>query len=364
MRGSAATILAGVVTTFATFGCGDTTGPERAGDGPHAGRIVFAFDSTVVPNVDVTIGAGSIAPDGSDRLRIADVPGFGELEGFLVAPGASRFALLRGTTLWTFLHSGRQLHQAEALADAEPQTWTVDGDRLLWLRPPPIFEQALYTSAPDGGERQFLDLPSFETVRQVRYMATPEGLRLVFEARTNSLRDVWIAGATGANPRRLTDNRSNYQFPEPSPDGRRIAFIDEAGQSRSGGRIVGLSAVDAASGDVARLLTKEVLEPEGTHLVLLARWSPTGDRIAAYAASPNTGIWVVNRDGSDETLMWDAPGDVSGMAWSPEGDRIVISRRPDRHADWELVIVDANSGARENITETPAVDEVFPVWLP
>lgn len=364
MRGSEATALTCVVWTLLALGCGDTTGPEGAGPGPHAGRIVFAFDSTVVPNVDVTIGASSIAPDGSERLRIASVPGFGELEGFLVAPGARRFAILRGTTLWTFLHNGRQLHEAVAIPDAEPQTWTVEGDRLLWLRPPPIFEQALYTSEPDGSERQFIDLPAFETLRQVRFMTTSQGVRLVFEARTNSLRDVWIAGASGANPRRLTDNRSNYQFPEPSPDGRRVAFVDEAGQSADGGRIVGLSAVDAASGEVVRLLTKETLEPEATRLVLLARWAPTGDRIAAYAEFPNTGIWIVNRDGSDARLVWNGPGEVSGMAWSPEGDRIVVSRRPDRHDSWELFLVDVDSGARENITETPRVDEVFPAWLP
>lgn len=364
MRGSSAALLAGAVAALAVLACEDTTGPERTADGPHSGRIVFAFDSTVVPNVDVTIGAASITSDGSERLRIAEVPGFGELEGFLVAPGARRFAVLRGTTLWTFLSNGRQMHEAEAIPDARPETWTAGGDRLLWLRPPPIFEQALYTSAPDGSDREFLDLPAFETLRQVRYMATGQGPRLVFEARTNNLRDVWIAGATGANPRRLTDNRSNYQFPEPSPDGRHVAFIDEAGESESGGRIVGLSAVDAASGEVVRLLTKEILEPEATHLVLLARWSPTGDRIAAYAEFPNTGIWVVSRHGDDASLVWGGPGEVSGMAWAPAGDRLVVSRRPHRHESWELFLVDTESGARENITGTPGVDEVFPVWLP
>ena len=350
---------------LALAACSDSTGPDSA-TGPFSGRIVFAFDSTVVPNVDVTIGASSIAPDGSDRERIARVPGFGLLEQFLVSGDGQHLALRRARTVWTFRSNGLQMFAAEALDDAFPETWTLDGRRLLWLRPP-VFDQAVYTSSPDGRERQVLAVPEFQTLRNLRYMPTASGVRLVFEARETALRDVFVANADGTSPRRLTDEKSNYQFPEPSPDGRRIAFRSEGGLTEDGFRTVGVSVIDASGGTITPLLDSDDLDPARTFLVFVLSWAPDGSRIAAYTETPATGIWILAADGSEAPrLVWFNPGQVSGMSWSPSGDRLVVSHRIGSRSEgnWDLTVVDVASGARVNVTDTPAVDEVFPVWLP
>lgn len=346
--------------------CSDATGPGQAA-GPLSGRIVFAFDSTVISNTDVTMGAASIAPDGSDRRRIARVPGPGLIRQLLVSGNGQRFAMRRGRTVWTFRSNGLQMMAAEALDDAFPETWTPDGERLLWLRPPPVFEQAVYTSAPDGRERQDLAVPSYGTLRQLRFARATSGYRLVFEARENALRDVFVANRDGTSPRRVTDERSNYQFPEPSPDGRRIAFRSEGGLTEDGFRTVGVSVVEAAGGPIIPLLDAGELGPAGTYLVFVVSWSPDGSRLAAYAEAPGTGIWIVDAAGSSAArLVWAGPGDVSGMSWSPTGDRLVVSHRsdPGHQADWDLTVLDVDSGALTNITRTDGVDEIFPVWLP
>ena len=58
--------------------------------------------------------------------------------------------------------------------------------------------------------------------------------------------------------------------------------------------------------------------------------APDGERIA-YAVlddSGNTAIHIVDKDGGGDTLLFDCPqAECSGIAWSPDGRRIVYERR-------------------------------------
>ena len=53
-------------------------------------------------------------------------------------------------------------------------------------------------------------------------------------------------------------------------------------------------------------------------------WSPDGSRIAFTSTRGPSGIWVMNADGSGQSLL--IPGGA-GPAWSPDGGRIAFDRR-------------------------------------
>lgn len=365
MRGIA--LRGAVVTTVTALvlasSCGDPAGPASAAPGPLTGRIVFAFDSTVTPNIDVTMGVSSVLPDGSDRTRAMEVPGGGLINLLLVSPGGRRIAVRRAKRVYTLSPGVVGPLLVDPLDEAVPETWAPGGRRLLWLRAPPLNEQAVFTTLADGSDLRSIALPEYDVMRQVRYVVDSRRTRISYEAQATATRDVFVAETSGAGPVALTSTSTN-QFPQPSPDGRRIAFITEAGNTPDGGRIVGVSVVGVDGGAVTPLLGIDEMAPEGTQLALASRWAPDGSRLAVYAEGSRNGVWVVDADGGNPRLLHVDEGRIAGMAWSPESDRLVISRRqgPGRSA-YDLEVIDVTSGSIVNITRTPGVSEFFPVWV-
>jgi Tol biopolymer transport system component len=127
----------------------------------------------------------------------------------------------------------------------------------------------------------------------------------------------------GSAPRQLPPDDPRSQDAAYSPDGLRVAYIDQVDH-------VGSLVVAAADGSIAR----EVIAP----WVQRPIWSPTGDRIA-FVYSERDGLestelrvldvatgevtsLVAGRGGSD--LIWGV------IEFSPRGDRILFSRTDDQ----------------------------------
>ncbi len=53
---------------------------------------------------------------------------------------------------------------------------------------------------------------------------SPDGTRIAFVSDRTGQAEIWVADASGANPRRVTELKTNARNPRWSPDGRRIAF--------------------------------------------------------------------------------------------------------------------------------------------
>ena len=115
-----------------------------------------------------------------------------------------------------------------------------------------------------------------------------------------------------------------------SPDGSRVVFAgltDREGPSCHDGA---LFAVDAAGG-AAEVLWESQVPQNG--IVRLPTFSPDGTQIAfadGYCDSDHS-VWVMNADGSDaRQIVTDqntplGATHVSGLAWSPAGDRIALA---------------------------------------
>jgi Tol biopolymer transport system component len=155
---------------------------------------------------------------------------------------------------------------------------------------------------------------------------------------------LYIVGADGEGPRRLTSGPSSDTQPEWSPDGKRIAFTTD----RAGNREVEVMSVDG--GEPVNLSKNPAGDFEPT-------WSPDGTRIAYTSTRDGKPeVYVVQADGSKTTRLTISEGSRA-PTWSPEGLRVVLVA-----VGTGLALVDLRAGSVQPIT-TDSLDG-HPRWSP
>jgi len=146
-----------------------------------------------------------------------------------------------------------------------------------------------------------------------------DGARLLIMRGTGSAEHLFVLHADGSEIR-VTQEPWSIRGATISPDGSRVVFAGVTTDYRSA-----LYAVDADGGPAERLvgpgedsIQQPTFSPDGT---LIAYMSGGGDH--------SNSVWLTKADGSDAHLIvqnesdrW--PGHVSGLTWSPAGDRIAL----------------------------------------
>jgi len=185
---------------------------------------------------------------------------------------------------------------------------------------------------------------------------SPDGGSFIYEAVPNGHRDIFLRRVRGENPVNLTkDLSADSSTPAFSPDGRSIAFRSE----RDGGGIF----LMGATGESPRRLTDFGYEPS---------WSPDGKAIAvATIRSSSFGLtgggsgalWIVDVASGARRKLYD--GNAVHPSWSPSGTRIAFHQRPDpaslsgRHA---LSTIPVSGGAPTVVLELPTSLSSIPSW--
>jgi TolB protein len=118
-----------------------------------------------------------------------------------------------------------------------------------------------------------------------------------------------------------------------------------------------------------------VMNPDGTGVMRLssepgdtdAAWSPDGSRIAFVRFSGGeAGIYVMNADGTEVRRLTDGDSD-GGPAWSPDGSRIAFARetRPGDAdvGNADIYLADADGTNVVRLTDDPVM-EFTPSWSP
>jgi Tol biopolymer transport system component len=191
----------------------------------------------------------------------------------------------------------------------------------------------------------------------------------------------------GTRPRRLSSLKS-VAGPAWSPDGRQIAFY----LWRSPG---GIWVINADGSGLRRLNARV-----GRVGVWSPAWSPAGDKIAFTTGAVDGSIYVINRDSSDQRRLTRRARTVCGIAWSPNGRKIVyegaggggihminldgtgerrvapatgaefgeLSLSPDGRtiayaSNGNIYVMNADGSGRRQLTDTPEVDGA-PLWSP
>ena len=121
--------------------------------------------------------------------------------------------------------------------------------------------------------------------------------------------------------------KHGIEWAAPSADGRWVAFQE---LSRCIDRAGGLWVANWT--DEPRLLTGRCLENPASADGTWA-WSPTGSRLAAIEAGQ---LILIDAATGDRTELGKTTGDVTSLAWSPDGSRIAYGTVPAGTGDWTI----------------------------
>jgi Tol biopolymer transport system component len=199
------------------------------------------------------------------------------------------------------------------------------------------------------GGKNTINLTKDFAVDDVQPAFSPDGEHIAFRSEREG-GGIFIMGATGESPRRLTD--FGY-YPAWAPNGKEIVcslddFVDPNNRTVIPGQ---LWAVNVASGE-KRLVTKEdAAQPN---------WSPHGQRIAYWGVhrGGQRDIWTIPASGGEPVSVTDDAAVDWSPVWSPDGHYLYFAS--DRGGSMNLwrVAIDESSGkvlgSPEPIT-TPSV---------
>ena len=209
-----------------------------------------------------------------------------------------------------------------------------------------LYQVDLWRVSLDGGPASGALTPSTDEWSYQPHLS-PDGSRVAFVSTRSGEQDVWVAGASGEEPRRITSlSNARVETPRWSPDGTRILF-----SARQGGR-ADLWTVEAAGG-VARRVTS------GPGDALAPSWSRDGRSVYFASRPAGGGRWSVRRlffaDGAsvavadggyaakespDGTTLFFTRAEEPGIWSQPVAGgapvRVVPGVAPEDWADWEV----------------------------
>jgi dipeptidyl aminopeptidase/acylaminoacyl peptidase len=136
----------------------------------------------------------------------------------------------------------------------------------------------------------------------------------------------------------------NYGFPSRlalSPDGQAVAFSLIRADLDGNGYCVAIVVARVATGVApievntgGELLPESdnlrgYLTPTGTNIPVVPVWSPDGRRLAFLRRDAGrTRAWIVGAEGHGARAVTGDAADISGLAWSADGRRLVVASHP------------------------------------
>lgn len=174
--------------------------------------------------------------------------------------------------------------------------------------------------------------------------------RYVIARGTPPAIDVYLADASGAILRRLTDHANFDYQPRWAPDGRRLAYVSVRGNRQ-------VVFVMNADGTGARALT------DSTQQNSEPAWSPDGRLIAFRSERDgNANVYLMGADGSGQRALTTDPRAEGGPSWSPDGRRLLFSAVVNGRS--EVFVMNADGSGQRQLSQGGTGHSRTPVWSP
>lgn len=183
--------------------------------------------------------------------------------------------------------------------------------------------------------------------------------RILFSQANGEHRDIYAIQPGGSRLRRLTSSSGEAVWPDPSPDGKRIAYEDDE-STRA------VIAVIKADGTHRRVLTPSGFQGQPA-------WSPDG-RWIAFGRDPapgDNGVWLMRPDGSGLRRLTRNPyagaecGCDTDPAFSPDGTRISFVRvRAESRGLGALFVMDRHGSHLRRLTSWRLDPGIKHAWKP
>jgi Tol biopolymer transport system component len=186
--------------------------------------------------------------------------------------------------------------------------------------------------------------------------------RIAYVRNVDNQSDIYTVNPDGSDVTRLTGLPGRDSTPAWSPDGARIAF--ESDRGLESGVELDIYVMNADGSHPTRLTE--------TGMNLTPSWSPDGTKIVFTGhRGDDHGIFVMNSDGSGETLLLDDPSFYGSPVWSRsyDGEKIAFQSMRDDAAcpqapcNHDVFLMNADGSGLERLTHSPAFDG-FPAWSP
>lgn len=131
--------------------------------------------------------------------------------------------------------------------------------------------------------------------------------------------DLWTIKVGSTNAKRLTNDNAGERAPQPSPDGKKVAFYS----GRSGYQDIWM--VNADGSGALQQVTKNAMADDDFRFA--PSWSPDSKQIAYYSFKGNyweDDIWVVDIKTGEERQVSRNLMAMSKPVWSPDGKQIAL----------------------------------------
>ncbi|MBN1889811.1 MAG: PD40 domain-containing protein [Thermoflexales bacterium] len=292
-----------------------TSEPVASVEPSPGGTYQLAFASDRDDNVEIYVmnvpsTPGSVG--GTNPTRLTTHSGIDRFPTW--SPDGKYIAfdsLLSKHRIYIMNANGANLHPLESRLDMSGifPAWLPDAEHVAFVSPLPgggCYD--LYATSLEG------DITSLDNSRTCSAINTwsPNGECIAYVSTQDGNTDIYVMGAEGAHPTRLTTDAAVDGKPAWSPDGRYIAFES----NRDGDYEIYVMNVQEAlqgSGEASLVrLTDDPAVDSGP------AWSPDGKYIAFESnRDGNDEVYVMYADGATPTRLTENPAADLWPAWSP-----------------------------------------------